>query len=101
MHIPAKVPAKDCWSVLAYDSLSRSELQDGEQFPSVSLYSGPKINADGSVDVYFGPEMPAGEEKNWIQTVQGKGWFPIYKFFGPENPLFDRTWVLPDIEVVR
>ena len=101
LHIPAKVPAKDFWSVLVYDSLSRSELQNGQQFPSVSLYSGPKINTDGSVDVYFGPEMPAGQEKNWIQTAHGKGWFPIFRFYGPENPLFDKTWVLPDIELVK
>ena len=83
LHIPAKVPAKDFWSVLVYDSLSRSELKNGQKFPSVSLYSGPKINADGSVDVYFGPEMPAGQEKNWIKTVPGKGWFPIFRFYGP------------------
>ncbi len=92
LHIPAKVPVKDFWSVLVYDSLSRSELQNGQKFPSVSLYSGPKINDDGSVDVYFGPEMPAGQEKNWIQTVPGKGWFPIFRFYGPLEPLFDKTW---------
>ncbi len=101
LHIPAKVPAKDFWSVLVYDSLSRSELQNGQKFPSVSLYSGPKINSDGSVDVYFGPEMPAGQEKNWIQTISGKGWFPIFRFYGPLEPLFDKTWKLSDIEEVK
>jgi hypothetical protein len=101
LHIPAKVPAKDFWSVLVYDSLSRSELQNGQPFPSVSLYSGPKANADGSVDVYFGPEMPPGREKNWIQTVPGKGWFPIFRFYGPLEPLFEKTWKLPDIEEVK
>ena len=96
----ANVPAKDFWSVLVYDSLSRSELKNGQKFPSVSLYSGPKINADGSVDIYFGPEMPAGQEKNWIQTVPGKGWFPIFRFYGPLEPLYDKTWKLPDIEAL-
>ena len=33
LHIPAKVPAKDFWSVLVYDSLSRSELKNGQKFP--------------------------------------------------------------------
>jgi hypothetical protein len=98
LHIPAKVPAKDFWSVLVYDSLSRSELKNGQKFPSVSLYSGPKINADGSVDVWFGPEMPAGQEKNWIKTMRGKGWFPIFRFYGPLEPLFEKTWKLNDIE---
>jgi hypothetical protein len=27
--------------------------------------------------------MPAGQEKNWIQTVPGKGWFPLFRFYGP------------------
>ena len=101
LHIPAKVPAKDFWSVLVYDSLSRSELKNGEKFPSVSQYTDPKVNADGSVDVYFGPEMPNGQEKNWIKTVSGKGWFPIFRFYGPLEPLFEKTWKLNDIEEVK
>ena len=101
LHIPADVPAKDFWSVLVYDSLSRSELKNGQKFPSVSKYTDPALNADGSVDVYFGPEMPAGQEKNWIQTVPGRGWFPIFRFYGPLEPLYQKTWVLPDIEKVK
>ena len=101
LRIPPKVPAKDFWSVLVYDSLSRSELRNGQKFPSVSLYSGPKANDDGSVDIYFGPEMPTGQEKNWIKTVRGKGWFPIFRFYGPLEPLFEKTWVLNDIEKVK
>ena len=40
LHIPANVPAKDFWSVLVYDALSRSELKNGQKFPSVSKYGG-------------------------------------------------------------
>ncbi len=98
LHIPGNVPAKDFWSVLVYDSLSRSELKNDQKFPSVSKYTDPKINADGSVDVYFGPEMPKGQDKNWIETVPGKGWFPIFRFYGPLDPFFDKSWKLNDIE---
>ncbi len=101
LHIPPKVPAKDFWSVLVYDALSRSELKNGQKFPSVSLYTDPKVNADGSVDLYFGPEMPTGQEKNWIKTVPGKGWFPIFRFYGPLEPLYEKTWKLNDIEEVK
>jgi hypothetical protein len=44
--------------------------------------------------------MPKGQEKNWIQTVPGKGWFPIFRFYAPDKPLYDKTWVLPDIEKI-
>ena len=87
--------------MLVYDALSRSELKNGQQFPSVSKYTDPKSNADGSVDVYFGPEMPKGQDKNWVQTVSGKGWFPIFRFYGPLEPLYDKTWRLSDIEKLR
>ncbi len=100
LHLPTDVPAKDFWSVVVYDALSRSELQNGELFPSVSTYSGPKVNADGSVDVYFGPRMPPGQEKNWIRTVPGRGWFPMFRFYGPQQPLYDKKWKLPDIEEI-
>ena len=53
---------------------------------------------DESVDVYFGPLMRARQEKNWIRTVAGKGWFPIFRFYGPLQPLYDKSWVLSDIE---
>ena len=92
------MPAKDFWSVLVYDSLSRSMLKDGQKFPSVSKYTDPKINSDGSVDIYFGPDMPNGQEKNCIKTVPGKGWFPIFRFYGPLEPLCDKSWKLIDIE---
>ncbi len=55
LRIPADVPINNFWSVVVYDSLSRSELQNGDRFPSVSQYSGPELNADGTVDVYFSP----------------------------------------------
>ena len=40
-------------------------------------------NEDGSYDVFFGPEAPQGKEGNWIQTVPGKGWFPILRCMVP------------------
>jgi hypothetical protein len=101
LHVDPNIPAKDFWSVLVYDALSRSELQNGQPFPSVSKYTGPAVNADGSIDVYFGPEAPAGKEKNWIRTVPGKGWFPIFRFYGPQPSLYDQTWKLSDIEALR
>jgi hypothetical protein len=32
-----------------------------------------QTNAAGSVTVWFGPNVPAGQEGNWIQTMPGKG----------------------------
>jgi hypothetical protein len=101
LRLPANAPVQAFWSVVAYDALSRSELQNGQKFPSVSQYTGPAANADGSVDIYFGPQAPAGKEKNWIQTVPGKGWFTYLRFYSPTQAFFDKTWKPDDIVEVK
>jgi hypothetical protein len=58
-------------------------------------------NADGSIDVYFGPKAPAGKEANWVQTVPGKGWFVYFRFYGPTEAFFNKSWALPDFELVK
>lgn len=104
LHVAPQIPAKNFWSVVVYDALSRSELQNGQPLPSVSVYSGPRINKDGSVDIYFGPQEPKEDPKekaNWIRTVPGRGWFPIFRFYSPAEAYFDKTWKLEDIEPVQ
>ena len=57
-------------------------------------------NADGSVDVFFGPQKPAGPT-NWIKSNPGKGWFPYFRFYAPTESYFDKPWQLNDIEPIN
>jgi hypothetical protein len=98
LRLPANVPAKLFWSIIVYDARSRFELQNGEPFPGISSYSGPTLNADGSFDIYFGPQVPIGKPKNWIKTVPGKGWFAWLRLYGPTQAFFDKVWRPGDIE---
>jgi hypothetical protein len=101
LNIPANVPAKDFWSVVVYDPQTRSELQTGQPYPSKNNKRDDlDCNADGSVDLYFGPTPPAGKEKNWTQTVSGKGWFVLLRLYGPLESWFDRTWRPGEFELV-
>jgi hypothetical protein len=100
LRVPAGVPVKDFWSVVLYDTQTRSMLQTDQQFPSLSSQTSPKANADGSVDVYFSPKRPDGAA-NWVQTLPGKSWFTIFRLYGPLQPWFDKSWKLPDIERVK
>ncbi|HRK35318.1 MAG TPA: DUF1254 domain-containing protein [Candidatus Hydrogenedentes bacterium] len=102
VNIPANVPAKDFWSVVVYDPQTRSELQTSQPFPSRNNKRDKLIeNADGSVDLYFGPKAPAGKESNWIATVPGKGWFAILRLYGPLETWFDKTWRPGEIELAK
>ena len=46
----------------------------------------------------FGPEAPAGKEANWVPTSADGRFEVLFRFYGPEQALFEKTWVLPDIE---
>ena len=97
LGLPVGIPAKNFWSVTVYDAETRSLLQNGQSKPSLSTFDQPETNTDGSIDIYFGPNAPAGKEKNWIKTLSGKGWFTYLRFYGPLEPFFDQTWKPDDI----
>lgn len=55
-------------------------------------------NADGSIDVYFGPSSPPGKQSNWVPTDPKRGFELIVRLYGPDKTFFDKVWVLPDVE---
>jgi hypothetical protein len=101
MHVPANVPAAAFWSLTVYATATRSMLSNSRNDSAVSSYDKLKTNADGSVELYFGPDAPAGMESNWVQTVSGQGFYPMMRFYSPKAGLFDGTWKLPDIELMK
>lgn len=102
LRVPANPPAKNFWSVTAYDEGTRQMPVTEQGRPDISSRKADIAkNADGSVDVFFGPKAPVGKETNWVQTNAGKGWFAYFRFYGPTEPFFDKSWALPDIEKVN
>jgi hypothetical protein len=102
LRVPADTPARDFWSIVAYEVGTNAFIHNPENRVGVSSYDKDQINAneDGSVDVYVGPQAPQGFEGNWIPTA-GRDFWLVARFYGPEKPLFDRSWKMPDVEEVK
>jgi hypothetical protein len=101
LHVPANVPAKQYWSVIAYDSLTNAFIRESPVVGLDSYSKTMKKNADGSVDISFGPKAPAGREENWIYTAPGRAWFAGFRLYDPDKPFFDKAWTLADIEKLQ
>jgi len=98
LHVPKDAPVAQFWSFTVYDNETRCFVDSGT-YPDRSSRDDIVKNADGSVDLYFGPAAPAGKPaQNWIKTLPGRGWFTYFRLYGPTQPYFDRTWVLSDIK---
>lgn len=101
LRVPPNVPAKQFWSVTLYDVDTRSFIVTKEQIADRSSRMDLAKNADGSVDIYMGPNAPKGFEKNWIPTVPGRGWFTLFRLYAPTEAYFNKSWPLPSIEQVK
>jgi hypothetical protein len=101
LRLPANVPVAAFWSLTLYDTATRSMLQNERNDSALSSYDNLETNPDGSIDLSFAPEAPTGPESNWIQTVPGKGFYPMLRFYTPKEGVFDGTWKLTDLEVMK
>lgn len=100
LTVPADTPAQDFWSAIAYSMVSKGFIRNADRVGLSSRdLDDMTVNEDGSVDLYFAPEAPAGQEANWVPT--GEDWFSIFRFYGPGEAVFDKSFVLPDFEKVN
>jgi hypothetical protein len=100
MRVPSNPPVLQFWSVTLYDNTTRGPIVTDQGAADVSSRQDLVANTDGSVDLYLGPTKPA-QAQNWIKTIPGKGWFPYFRFYGPKEGYFDKSWQLNDIEPVN
>ena len=100
LTVPANAPVRQYWSATVYDRATHAPIRNARWPSRSSQTPGLQKNTDGSVDVYFGPKPPAGKESNWVPTSTDGGFEVLFRFYGPDKPLFEKTWRLPDIEKV-
>ncbi|MEJ2284170.1 MAG: DUF1254 domain-containing protein [Desulfobacterales bacterium] len=98
--LPGPIPAKAFWSFTVYDNQTRSLLPTDQKLAGLdSTLPGIRMKPDGGVTVWFGPKAPPGHEKNWVQTMPGKGYNVALRLYGPLEPWFNQTWRPGDLEL--
>jgi len=100
LNVPTNAPVKQYWSATVYDRATHALIRNLPWSSRSSQTPGLQKNTDGSVDIYFAPNAPVGKESNWVPTSADGKFEVLFRLYGPEKPLFDKTWQLPDIEKI-
>lgn len=100
LKVPANAPVSQYWSATVYDRQTHTLIRNMTRAGRSSQSPGLEKNPDGSVDIWFGPKAPRIGSSNWVPTVPKQKFEVLFRFYGPQKPLFDKSWVLPDLERV-
>lgn len=99
LHVPANVSAAVFWSLTVYDTATRSMIQNPSNDSAGSMTNSRPTR---KVPLTFtSAQSPRGPGSQLDRTVGGKGFYPMMRFYTPKAGLFDGTWKLPDIELVK
>ncbi len=83
LHLPPNPPAALFWAATAYNITDGTMTETPQLMPSINGFNKVAINADGSIDIYFGPQKPADvAASNWIQTVDGRDFLVALRLYG-------------------
>ena len=102
LRVPKDVPARQFWSLTLYDNATWSFIINPLKRAGLSSLNKDtmKMNADGSVDLYVGPKAPAGFENNWLPSM-GKKPYLWFRLYAPGETFWNKTFKLPDVELVK
>jgi hypothetical protein len=100
LHVPPNVPVEQYWSVTVYDRETHALVKGMPRASRASNASDVQKNADGSVDIYFGPKAPEGKESNWVPTDPARQFELMFRAYAPKKEFFDKVWKMPDVEKV-
>jgi hypothetical protein len=103
LTVPANAPVEQYWSVTAYDRETHALIRNMPRASRSSQIAEMAKNADGSVDVYFGPKAPAGKDSNWVPTDPKRGFELMFRAYAPTKVFFEKpaTWKLSDVERMK
>ena len=101
LTVPANVPVAQYWSLTAYDRETHALIRNMPRASRSSQIADLQKNADGTVDLFLGPTAPDDKEANWIPTDPKRQFEVMFRLYAPTKALFDKSWVLPDVEQIQ
>lgn len=103
LHLPPNAPAALFWAVTLYNITDGTMVETPQLLPSInSLSDAVANNADGSIDLWFGPSKPKdAPDTNFIQTVNGRNFIATVRLYGTGVEFFDQTWKPDDVVKVK
>jgi uncharacterized membrane protein YidH (DUF202 family) len=91
--LPQPVPAQLFWSVTIYDAKTRSQVRTEQNKAVLSpLRDRLELSPSGTLELLFGPQAPAGDARNWLQTPAEDGFFLYLRVYGAEPACLDGRW---------
>lgn len=102
MHLPPNPPASLFWAVTAYNVTDGTMPETAQLLPSTNGYYDLPRNADGSIDIWFGPKKPEGvADAAFIQTVPNRNFIAALRLYGTGVEFFDQSWRPDDLVKVK
>lgn len=102
LRLPANAPAALFWAVTAYNVTDGTMPETKQLLPSTNGYYNIPKQADGSIEIWFGPQKPDGvADAAFIQTIPGRDFLVALRLYGAEDAFYDQTWKPDDIVKVK
>ncbi len=70
LTVPPNAPVEQYWSTTAYDRQTHALIKNVDRASRASNSTEVQKNADGSVDLYFGPKAPEGKSRTGFQPIR-------------------------------
>ena len=102
LRLPVRSFPTNTWSLTVYETDQRVLMNNGLGIAARSSRDPLRFNTDGTLDLYVGPTVPNGWERNAIISTPGLSWFAMMRLSElPENGNgSSRPPRLPDFEMV-
>lgn len=95
-------PVNFFWSITIYNLPQRLLIENPiNRYSTGTITPGLKYSDDGSLTIYIQKESPGGDkELNWLPAPDGT-FFLVSRYYGPQERLLNRTWIEPELQVVK